>query len=172
MSASLSRALAGLILLVLLALVFSQPVSGLLERYAAVHAQKSRLERLEDQAKALAARIPPDRDLASVSVNGEAQAQLRALDQTVRRAFSGFTSVQISSRVEPVDANASWSIISLQGRGDLIDFDDALEYLGSAPEALQVRGVSITPIGLRRPEDELIINAEFARLVITPGAEE
>ncbi|MBL4539108.1 MAG: hypothetical protein JKP96_10600 [Oceanicaulis sp.] len=171
MSASMSRALAGLILLALLGLVFSQPVSGLLDRYSAVHAQKSRLERLEDQAQALAARIPPDRDLASVSVSGEPQAQLRALDQTVRRAFSGFSSVQISSRVEPLDANASWGIISVQGRGDLIDLDEALERLGNVPEVLQVRGVSITPIGLRRPEDELIINAEFARLVITSEAE-
>ena len=171
MSASMSRALAGLILLALLGLVFSQPVSGLLDRYSAVHAQKSRLERLEGQAQALAARIPPDRDLASVAVSGEAQAQLRALDQTIRRAFSGFSSVQISSRVEPLDANASWGIISVQGRGDLIDLDEALERLGNVPEVLQVRGVSITPIGLRRPEDELIINAEFARLVITSEAE-
>jgi hypothetical protein len=59
----------------------------------------------------------------------------------------------------------------VQGRGDLIDLDEALERLGNVPEVLQVRGVSITPIGLRRPEDELIINAEFARLVITSEAE-
>jgi hypothetical protein len=171
MSASLSRALAGLILLALLGLVFSQPVSNLLERLSSIHAQKSRLERLEDQAQALSARIPHDRDLASVSVLDEPQAQLRVLDQTIRRAFSGFSSVQISGRVEPLNANASWVIISVQGRGDLIDLDDALERLGNVPEALQVRGVSITPIGLRRPEDELIINAEFARLVITSEAE-
>lgn len=172
MSASLSRALAGLILLALLGLVFSQPVSSLLERLSLVHAQTSRLERLEGQAQALAAQIPPDRDLASVTVSGEPQAQLRALDETIRRAFNGFSSVQISSRVEPLDANASWAIISMQGRGDLIDLDDALERLGNVPEALQVRRVSMTPIGLRRPEDELIINAEFSRLVTTTENEQ
>lgn len=167
MSASLSRALAGLILLALLGLVFSQPVSSLLERLSLVHAQTSRLERLEDQAQALAAQLPPDRDVASLSVSGEPQAQLRALDQTIRRAVSRFSSVQISSRLEPAGSNSSWAVVTVQGRADLIDLDDALERLGNVPEALQVRRVSITPIGLRRPEDELIITAEFARLVTT-----
>ena len=171
MSPLVSKALAGLILLALFALVFLQPASTLFDRLVSVHAQQARLERLDGQSAALARRFPELRDIESEAVTGDPAVVISQLDQGVRQAFSGFEGARFSSRFDSEGLVWSWAIVRVEGRGDLIDLDEALNRLNEAPQPVQVRSFSAEAIGLRRPEDSLAVVAEFTVLVYQEGLE-
>ena len=171
MTPSVSRMFAGLILLTLFVFVFLQPASTLFDRLVSVQSQKDRLERLEGQSAALARRFPEVRDIESAVVTGDPALVLSQLDQGVRRAFAGFEGARYSSRFDSEDGVWSWAVVRVEGRGDLIDLDEALNRLGEDTQPVQVRSFSVEAIGLRRPEDALALVAEFAVLVEREGLE-
>ena len=171
MTPSVSKAAAGVILLTLFAFVFLQPASTLFDRLVSVQSQKDRLERLQEQSTALARRFPIARDFESEVVTGDPAVALSQLDREVRRAFAGFEGARYSSRFDSEDGIWSWAVVRVEGRGDLIDLDEALNRFSEDPQPVQVRSFSVEAIGLRRPEDTLALVAEFAVLVNREGLE-
>lgn len=171
MTPSVSKAAAGLILLTLLAFVFQQPASTLFDLLGSVQSQKDRLERLKDQSAALASRFPEVRDIDSETVTGNPAFVLSQLEQGVRRAFAGFEGARYASQIETEESGFGWAVVRVEGRGDLIDLDEALNRLGEHAQPVQVRSFTVEAIGLRRPEDTLALVAEFAVLVDLEGAE-
>ncbi|EAP91269.1 hypothetical protein OA2633_03806 [Oceanicaulis sp. HTCC2633] len=171
MTPSVSKAAAGLILLTLFVFVFLQPASTLFDRFASVQSQKDRLERLKDQSSELARRFPEVRDIEFASVSGDPSFVLSRLDQGVRRAFEGFEGARYASQIETEESGFSWAVVRVEGRGDLIDLDEALNRLSEDLQPVQVRSLSVEVIGLRRPEDTLALVAEFVVLVDREGAE-